>query len=81
MDDERKGELQRKEQQRNLIHKHADDKIGHHDADDDDPAVEIHVRDHRNDMLRHPAECHEIPEDRRSDEDHKNHGRSADRHL
>ena len=77
--DQRKGELQGEQQQRDLVHEHADDEIGDDDADDDDPAVEVHRDDHGNHLLGHPAQGHVVAEDRRADEDHEDHGAGSDR--
>jgi len=58
-------------------HEHAHDKITDHNANDDDPAVEVHIGDHRNNLLRHPAQCHKGAEDGRADDDHEDHGARA----
>ena len=53
--DQRKGQLQGDQQQRDLVHEHADDEVDDDDADDDDPAVEVHLGDRGNHVLGHPA--------------------------
>src|SRR5262249_55198792 len=41
-----------------FIHEHADDEIGHHDADDDHPAIEVHGGDGGDRLLGNAAQRH-----------------------